>query len=1103
MAQCPQCGEENPERARFCLACATPLTNGPQRLREERKIVTVLFADLVGFTARAEQMDPEDVRAILAPYHVSLREQLEQYGGTVEKFIGDAVMAVFGAPLAHEDDPERAVRAALAIRDGIIAEGELQVRVGITTGEALVSIGARPELGEGMAAGDVVNTAARLQAAAPVNAIVVDEATYGATKRVIQYGEQPTIEAKGKKDPVSIWEAVEARAHFGVDVRQLGGTPLLGRAREIEALRNAFERTRAESSPQLVTIVGVPGIGKSRMVWELFQEIDRDSDLVSWRQGRSLPYGEAVSFWAFAEMVKAEAGILETDEREETDRKLASAVKSVIDEDFDTEWVTDRLRPLVGTSSPEELGEDNRHEAFAGWRRFVEGLAERGPLVLVFEDLHWADDGLLDFIDYLVERVGDVPLFVLCTARPELLTRRSGWGGGKPNASTISLSPLSPEDTAELVRTLVGRSGMSAGVQATLQERAGGNPLYAEEFARLLVERPSAETLPETVQGLIAARLDGLQEEEKGILQDAAVVGKVFWLGALAAEDRPTASLEEHLHVLERKEFIRREQRSSVTGESEYAFRHLLVRDVAYSQIPRARRVQKHIEAARFIESLGRPDDHAELRAHHYLAALDLADASSQRSEGLDMGAALALREAGNRALALNSFAAAGRYYARALELWPTGDGERAGLLLQYGRALRINEGGGEAVLEEARDELLAIGEYSRAAEANILLAELAWYNVRPQETEAFVGEARRLIADAEPSRIKAHVLATVARYAMLADRQQESVEVGRQALAIAEELQHPDLQAHALFSIGTARANMGDWDGMADVEKGIRIGLEANWTEVPRGYNNLAALAEGRGELSRAFELRKTGAREATRLGTGYMLRWFEATLPEDHYWAGEWDLALATAERALTAAEDETAYHQEHVALRTRGRIRLARGDVAGALEDALRAATVGLLTDQRQASVPSLAFSARVHFDVGEKDAAGRAVDQLTALWGDGRFGPAGEWADLAVLLPELGRSSDLLALLDQAVPTLWTKAARLWVGRDLIGAADIYAEMGSRPDEAQARLQAARVLIDADRLGEARSQLEQGLAFYRLVDASHHVRDGEALVLMAED
>src|SRR5215210_9044854 len=711
MAQCPRCGEENPERARFCLACATPLTSTPPRQWEERKIVTVLFADLVGFTARAEQMDPEDVRAILAPYHVRLREQLEQYGGTVEKFIGDAVMAVFGAPVAHEDDPERAVRAALAIRDGIIDQGELQVRVGITTGEALVSIGARPELGEGIAAGDVVNTAARLQAAAPANAIVVDEATYGATQRVIEYGELRPVEAKGKSDPVSAWEAVEARAHFGVDVRQLGGTPLLGRDREIEALRNALERARAESSPQLLTIVGVPGIGKSRLVWELFQEIDRDPDLVSWRQGRSLPYGEAVSFWAFAEMVKAEAGILETDERDETERKLAGAVKSVIDEDSGVGWVTDRLRPLVGTSSPEELGEDNRHQAFVGWRRFVEGLAERRPLVLVFEDLHWADDGLLDFVDYLVDWASGVPILAVCTARPELLDRRSGWGGGKANATTISLPPLEDDETVRLFSSLLDRAVLPAETQSVLLARAGGNPLYAEQYARMLGERGDGEELPlpETVQGIIAARLDGLAPGEKSLLQDASVVGKVFWLGAvesIGAVERGHA--EAALMGLQRKELVQRARRSSVEGEAEYAFRHLLVRDVAYGQIPRAARVDKHMATAGWVEALGRPEDHAERLAHHYSSALEYARASGREGPDLERRARLALREAGDRAVQLAAWPAAARFYEEAHALWPEDDPERPHLRFRLGRALAFTGGAGLDLMAAAVNELEA-----------------------------------------------------------------------------------------------------------------------------------------------------------------------------------------------------------------------------------------------------------------------------------------------------------------------------------------------------------------------------------------------------------
>jgi len=274
--------------------------------------VTVLFADLVGFTSRAESLDPEDVDAILRPYHEQLRSELERHGGTVEKFIGDAVMALFGAPVAHEDDPERAVRAALAIREAMTDDGRLQVRIAVTTGEALVTLGARPSEGEGMAAGDVVNTAARLQSAAPVNGILVDETTYRATRDVIHYDEADPVSAKGKADQVPVWEATEARARFGADVVQAGAR-LVGRRRELDSLADALARAREERSPQLVTLVGVPGIGKSRLVYELYALVDAEDELTNWRQGRSLPYGEGVTYWALAEMAKAQAGILETD----------------------------------------------------------------------------------------------------------------------------------------------------------------------------------------------------------------------------------------------------------------------------------------------------------------------------------------------------------------------------------------------------------------------------------------------------------------------------------------------------------------------------------------------------------------------------------------------------------------------------------------------------------------------------------------------------------------------------------------------------------------------------------------------------------------------
>ncbi len=489
MLVCPACGQENPEGFSFCGSCGKPLADDARRPREERKVVTVLFADLVGFTGRAEQLDPEDVRAMLSPYYARLRSELERRGGTVEKFIGDAVMAVFGAPVAHEDDPERAVRAALAIRDAIRDEDAgLQVRIAVNTGEALVSLDARPSAGEGMAAGDVVNTTARLQSAAPVNGILVGESTYRATRNAIEYREAAPVEAKGKVDPLQVWEAVQAYARIAVETLETGA-PLIGRRRELDVLTGALERARQERTPQLVTLVGVPGIGKSRLVYELFKAIESEPDLVFWRQGRALPYGEGVTYWALAEMVKAHAGVLETDSLVDVGQKLTQAVSVVLGDSPEAEWVELHLRLLVGLTTSSDMSGDRRAESFAAWRRFFEALAEQNPLVLIFDDLHWADDNLLDFVDHLVDWASSVPILVVCAARPELLDRRPAWGGGKLNAATVSVTPLSDEETAELIGALLERILLPAEIQATLLAHAGGNPLYAEQFVRMHLER--------------------------------------------------------------------------------------------------------------------------------------------------------------------------------------------------------------------------------------------------------------------------------------------------------------------------------------------------------------------------------------------------------------------------------------------------------------------------------------------------------------------------------------------------------------------------------------------------------------------------------------
>jgi class 3 adenylate cyclase len=623
--------------------------------RRERKVVTVVFCDLVGFTSRAESMDPEDVEALLRPYHQRVRGELERHGGTVEKFIGDAVMALFGAPIAHEDDPERAVRAALAIRDFALEDG-LELRVGITTGEALIQLDAQPEAGEGMASGDVVNTAARLQSAAPVNGIVVDETTYRATRPVIDYEAAQPVEAKGKAEPILIWTAHAAHSRFGVDTAHEARSELVGRHRELGIVRETFERARHERTPQLLTVVGVPGIGKSRMVYELFAGIVvPDPDLITWRQGRCLAYGDGITMWALGEIVKAQAGVLEQDSADEIAAKINRAVEDTLAGSGDEARVGSHLLALFGLSAEAQLGGDRRNEAFAAWRRFLEGLAEQRPLVLVFEDIHWADESLLDFLDELVEWVTDVPLLVVATARPELLERRPNWGGGKLNATTLALSPLTDDQTALLLGHLLGKPLLEADSQRALLERAGGNPLYAEQFAELYVEQGSTDQLPlpETLQGIIAARLDALPEADKSLLQDAAVVGKVFWASSIG---RDPAAATASLHSLERKGFVRRQRRSSLEGESEFAFAHALVRDVSYGQIPRADRARRHRAVAEWIDGLGRPEDHSEMLAYHWSTALEFVRASGGDDADVAERTRLALRAAGDRAFALNAF---------------------------------------------------------------------------------------------------------------------------------------------------------------------------------------------------------------------------------------------------------------------------------------------------------------------------------------------------------------------------------------------------------------------------------------------------------------
>ena len=1041
--------------------------------RQERKVVTVLFCDLVGFTSRAEEMDPEDVAALLGPYHSRLKEELERHGGTVEKFIGDAVMALFGAPIAHEDDPERAVRAALAIRDFAIREG-IELRIGITTGEALIDADASPQAGETMATGDVVNTAARLQAAAPVNGALVSKKTYAATSDAITYENAEPVEAKGKAKPVPVWRAVAAapvaeRAHT---------MPLVGRERELELLRAALARARDDNATQLLTLVGAPGIGKSRLVHELA----RGDGGFSWRKGRCLPYGDGVTFWALGEVVKTHLGILESDAADEAERKLLAAV--------DDEWIADNLRPLVGLSEVGQSGTDRRAEAFAAWREFVSKLAQERPLAIVLEDLHWADEALLDFVTYLFEWARESPLLLLCTARPELLDRRPGWGTTEPRALTIPLAPLSDEETSELLFAAV-----DARPTTELLERAGGNPLYAEQYARLVLEHGSVEEPPATVQGIIAARLDGLPGEEKALVQDTAVIGRVFWSGAVAAlvGGGHRWSVEERLLALERREVVRRERLSSIAGETQYAFRHILLRDVAYGQIPRGIRGEKHRLAAGWIEALGRPEEQSEMLAHHYLAALELAAAAGKDTASLAAQARVALRDAGDRALGLDASSAAARFYQRALELWPPDDPDRPLLLFQYGRAIYpLNEG--TDVLEEARGGLLARGDIDRAAEAEAMLGQLVRLAGRRDEASVHFARAAALAEGRPVSASIAFVLWYLARMAMFANEDAKAIEVGRQALAMAEELGLTQLMVGALSVIGPARVRLGDLEGVQDLERAIEIAETARSSEAIRAYGNLGSTMADLGDFRRARDLYDKATEVAERFGHLGGSRFHRGNRIDMLFCSGEWHESLEECERFLSEVEAGSPHYMEAVVRLARARIKVARGDVAGALADAKLGLRLGREAREPQVLHSVLAEAARVFLESGQRHEADTTADELVAV------GPEpSNVVTFAIVLGELGRGEDARATVERdPLHTVWVDAARAYLEGDLARTADLLAEIGHLSDEAYVRLRAAERLVGEGRRAEADEQLERALAFYRSVGATRYIQEAEALL-----
>ena len=1014
---------------------------------EERKVVTVLFCDLVGFTARSDQADPEDVRALLRPYHVRLRREIERLGGTVDKFIGDGVMAVFGVPNVHEDDPERAVRCALRVLDAIAELNEatpelgLAVRIGIMTGEAAVILDPRPHETEGVV-GDVVNTASRLQGVAPTGTVVVGEPTWWATRTVFHHEELEPVQVKGKAQPLPVWRVVAPRSRLGVDMEQRPVAPLVGRDQELDLLRRLYQQTRRERAVQLLTIVGEPGIGKSRLVRELLRFVDEQSELVVWRQGRCLPYGDGITFWALGEIVKAQAGVLESDDAAVVTAKLEAAIAALFADKDEREWLQLRLAPLLGLAGG-ATAPTEQAEQFTAWRRFLEAMAARGPLILVVEDLHWADDALVAFLEHLLGAVRGLALLIVTTARPELFERHSGWPRDGKRSTVIPLAALQAGDTARLIGSLLGRSRLPAELEASLLERADGNPLYAEEYVRLLADRGLLAAhdrlrgtagadlpFPPTVQALIAARLDALPGRRKALLQDAAVVGTVFWSGALAAMaglDKDTVRAE--LGALQRAELVRTTLVSGVRGQEEYAFWHALVRDVAYAELPRAERVRRHQAAAEWIEGLAgtRLIDHAELLAHHYTQALDvirLAQVMPVRGQldAIQERARRFLVLAGERAMHLD-VTKAGSYYERALALYPEEHPDRPTVLAkaaeatrQAGELVRAEHTYAEAVARfRAQDDLPGAGG------ALLGFARVLYNRGEMARAQAAVDEALQLLTPLPPSVELAEAYLQLALFELNAGHPEQCMAWANKTLILAAEMDiGPSNKIRALEHRGLARSELGDVAGLEDTRAALQTALDLGLT------NDGVSIANNLGEHqwpyqgpAAALETLEQGLELASQRGLAEAAMYLRTSALGPQFDLGDWDRLLQAAEEMRTWCERHDVTYLRLWAEFRQAEVLLHRGRRASAAALAARFLPGVRANGELETLAPALTIAALIKQAQGRSAAAGRLLDELgRATNGRGAWYWANHLPDLVRLCVATGRWELAGDLVDRA-------------------------------------------------------------------------------------
>jgi class 3 adenylate cyclase/tetratricopeptide (TPR) repeat protein len=1130
MTTCPSCSHANPEGQRFCGDCGTPLEAPARPFAEERKVITALFCDLVGFTATAESADPEDVDRMLSDYAAMTRARIEAYGGVVEKFIGDAVVGIFGIPAAHEDDSERAVRAGLRIAEDAeelesVGGAPLRLRVGISNGETLVRLGITPGSGERLLAGDAINTASRIQSVAPEMGVAVGLAAYEATSAVFDYEELEPAILKGKAEPVRIFHAKATRAHLGTDLARTYDSPFIGREVDLAILRGIFDKTVAASSVQLVTVVGEPGLGKSRIVAELGTYVDTRPDLTTWRQGRCLPYGEGITYWALGEILKAHAGILESDATSVAQAKL----ELVLPDGEERAWFRQRLLPLLGieaTSSAE------REELFTAWRRFLEHVAEGGRTVLVFEDLHWADEAMLAFLEHLVGRSEGVSVLVVGTTRPELFERYPDYTNGLRNSTHINLAPLSEEETARLVSALLETTAVPAGLQGPILDRAAGNPLYAEEFVRLLKDRDlvvkkgaswelregADVPFPHSVQALIAARLDTLPPGTKSILADAAVVGKVFWAGAVARmANRDLEDVTDMLRELSRKELVRPARRSSIEGEVEYSFGHILARDVAYGQLPRTSRAARHVAAARWIESKApeRVQDLADMLAYHYTTALELARATGQTEQAseLEAPAIRFLSLAGERALGLDTSTAI-TSLERALALAPEGHPERSKALSRFGEA--AFQGGRLAEASKALEEAIALfsaqGDLPAAAREMGTLGNVA-FRLGDRRWAELPTDALALLEPLGPSPELVGALTEVGHVEALLGRPKDAIVLTERALSLAEELglARP---ARTLGFRGIARADLGDFGGLDDMREAIALATEAGQgREVALLHNNLGATLWVFEGPEASLEVMRAGIVFAEARGLAEMVDATLAGTLDELMDSGTLDEALEGAARLAQRLETEdVGVLTELRALEAR--ILSLRGQAARVSNSLDWLESASRETGSAEDALIGLGSSAFARAGLDQEDRAAALLTELEATPGVRRA------LNFAAYLPAMVRTAlaigdrDLAERLVEGVDPRHPYAQHALVAAnaalaedrgDLQAAATAYAEAADRwkrfgvvPESGFALLGEGRCLLGLARPAEAEDVLRGAREIFDGLDAAPMLSETDALL-----